>query len=136
MKKILLIAGLLAVVFGSIGYYLYNKPLEDMASAKTDITLQADELYTAYEANETAANARFLDKKIQVTGKVLQVQTDQEGVVGVTLDAGGLLGGVLCKLDGLSEHKRTTFQEGEEVTFKGICTGMLMDVVVERCIEL
>ena len=136
MKKTFLIIGILAVIGGGVGYYMYNKPLEDMASAKTDITLAATELFSAFEADEAAANAKFLDKKVQVTGKVLQVETDGEGIVGITLEAGGMLGGVLCKLDRLSEHKRTTFQEGEEVTFKGICTGILMDVVVERCIEL
>ena len=47
-----------------------------------------------------------------------------------------MLGGVICQLDELSEHKRTEFETGETVQLKGRCTGMLMDVVLVRCVEL
>jgi hypothetical protein len=43
---------------------------------------------------------------------------------------------VNCQLDELTEHKNTTFTPGDKVIFKGICTGMLMDVVMVRCVEV
>ena len=136
MKKIAIIIGLLAIIGAGVGYMMYNKPHKDIKSTKADITISAEELFTAYEADETAANTKFLDKMIEVKGKVLEVKTDEEGNTAVSLEGGGMMFGVICNLDALSEHKRTEFQTGEEVTFKGICTGLLMDVVLVRCVEM
>lgn len=136
MKKILPIIGILALIGGIAGFMMYNKPHDDIRSAKADFEKTATELFTDFETDETAANAKFLDKIITVSGTIAEVSKDEEGKVSITLDGGGLMGGIICKLDDFSEHKRTDFTAGETVTLKGICTGMLMDVVLVRCVEL
>ena len=105
-----------------------------MRNAKADISLKAAQLFSEYEADEKAANTKYLDKTVEVTGKVQSTES-KEGKTSITLDAGGLMGGVICTLDELTKHKRTSFKEGEEVTLKCKCTGMLMDVVLVRCVE-
>ncbi len=136
MKKLILPALLLALIGGFVGYKMYNKPHQEMTSAKADITLAANQLFSEYESDESGANTKYLDKVVQVSGKVLEAAPDKEGIVSVTLDGGGMLGGVICKLDQLTKHKRDNFKAGETVTFKGKCTGMLMDVVLVRCVEI
>ena len=136
MKKIFLLVFLLAITGAGIGYKIYHQPHEDIHSAKPDVVISATELFAAYQLDEATANAKFLDKKIQVSGKIMAVETDEKGKTGISLDAGGMLGGVICKLDNLTDHPRTQFAVGEAVTFKGICTGTLMDVVLERCVEV
>lgn len=134
MKNILLIVGALALAGGIGGYMLYNKPFQNMEKAKADFVISAESLYTEYETDETAANTKYLDQIVQVEGKVRAV-TLEEGITSVSLDAGGMLGGVICQLNEQIKHERTEFQEGETVKFKGVCTGMLMDVVLVRCVE-
>ncbi|MEO1259833.1 MAG: hypothetical protein AAFZ15_13655 [Bacteroidota bacterium] len=136
MKKNFTLLTLLALVGAGIGYKFYNQPHEDIRTVKTEVVISAKELFAAYEANETTANSKFLDKKIEVQGKVVAIEKDAEGKVGITLEAGGMMGGVICKLDHLTDHSRSEFTIGEDVVFKGICIGMLMDVVLERCVEL
>lgn len=134
MKKFLLIGLLLAILAIGVGLMIYHKPHKNMQSAKADFTMPATELYTAFETDESTANTKFLDKVVQVEGVVQSVSKDDAGKISVTLDAGGMLGGVICQLDDLSEHAKTSFEEGEKVVFKGICTGLLMDVVLVRCV--
>lgn len=134
MKKLLQIIALLALIAGGVGYYMYNKPHKDMEDAKADISLTATELFKAFEADEAKANGNYLDKVIVVKGIVQDVSKDEEGNTSLTLESEGMFG-VICKLDNLAEHKRTEFKTGEEVIFKGICTGVLMDVVLVRCVE-
>lgn len=136
MKKILLIAGLLAFIGAGAAFFMYNKPHQNIRSAKADFKLTATELFSEYEANEAAANEKYLGKIIEVTGVVQEVKQDEEGRTGVTLEGGGMMFGVICKLDDFSNPKRTEFAEGEQVTFKGECSGMLMDVVLVRCVEM
>jgi len=136
MKKYIKYIALVAVAGLLVAFYIYNKPHENMKRAKPAYELSASEIYSAYEGDEAAANEQYLDKVIKVSGTVLESKTNDEGVVSVTLEGGGMLGGVICQLDELSEHERTDFEAGEEVTFKGKCTGMLMDVVLVRCVEV
>ena len=70
-----------------------------------------------------------------VSGTVKDVSKNEEGIVSVTLDAGQDMFGVICQLDQLTKHAREDFPIGEKVNFKGVCTGMLMDVVLVRCVE-
>jgi len=131
-KKIILSAIALALLIGAlVGYKMYNKPHRDLAEANADYELSATELFADYETGETAANAKYLDKVIRVEGEILTVSTDEAGQTSLTLDAGGIMGGVICQLD--PEIGDTAFSEGQQVTLNGLCTGMLMDVVLVRC---
>ena len=134
MRKILLIAGFLVIGLGIVAYLIYNKPHQNMQKAEADMKVNAEELFSAFASDETAANEKYLDKVLAVTGEVKSVNTSEEGTVTITLNAGSEMFGVTCELDALSEHAKTDFQPGETITVKGICTGMLMDVVLVRCV--
>ena len=127
---------LLAIAGSAVGFYLWNKPHQNMEKAAADITIEAAELFAAFDTDETAANTEYLDKVIQISGTVRSSSHNEEGDVKVTLDSGDEMFGVICELDELTEHTRTTFDPGEKVTMKGKCTGKLMDVVLVRCVEV
>jgi hypothetical protein len=122
----------LAVAFG---VYLWNKPHQDMASAKADMAIDAKMLYDEFKNNETDANAKYLEKIIQVKGVVAETNKN-EGTTVIVLGCGDPMGGVACELDPLSKHEKTDFQPGEEVIFKGTCSGMLSDVSLSRCVMI
>jgi hypothetical protein len=134
MKQILLILAALLLVGGGVGYYMWNKPHQDMATAKTDVVIDAAALFTEYNADENACNAKYLDKVIAVSGKVKEV-TNDEGSVKVSLDTGGDFG-VRCELSSTAPHVRTEFTPGERVTFKGTCSGLNFDVQLSNCVEV
>ena len=134
MKKFLIVTVILILCAGIFGYLQWNKPHEDIAAAKSDITISANELLTAFQTGEEAANAKYNDKVVEVTGAVREV-TQTEGVTIVRLDAGDSMDGVTCELDADVKHKRTDFKTGDPVTFKCTCSGMNMDVVLNRCVE-
>ncbi len=134
MKKIVYAILLIGLIGGGIGLYQYNKPHKKMVTATSDFIISAAELFTEFENDENISNEKYLDKIVQVSGTVQEVK-EEDGVTSVTLNRGGMFG-VICQLDQLTEHKRITFAIGENVSFKGICTGLLMDVVLVRCVEV
>lgn len=135
MKKYLKYILLLGVIGIGAAYYMYNKPHKNMEKAKADYSIEASNLLTAFEEDESAANTKYLDKTLEISGTVKETRTDEEGMVSVTLETGNELSGVICQLDNLTTHKKTDFQAGEKVIFKGLCTGMLMDVIIVRCVQ-
>ena len=134
MKKILLFLLAAGLIGGAYGYYLWNKPHEDMGAAKAAVTLTAAQLLSEYTADETAANGKYLGQTIAVTGKVKE-STDEGGAVKIMLDAGDENFGVYCTLDSAFQHPRRAFPVGESVMLKGKCDGINLDVQLSRCVE-
>lgn len=135
MKKYLIGFSLLIVIGLLIVFKTYNKPHENMTNAKSEHSLSAADLFSAYQTNEEEANAKYLDKVVTVVGNVKET-TEENGTVSVMLDSDDMMFGIRCQLDDLTTHKRKAFPVGEKISFKGKCTGSLMDVVLVRCVEI
>ncbi len=132
MKKLLIAAAVLAIIGGSIGYYMYNKPVEKMEGMKVDENISATELFETYEADEMTANKRFLDKVIVVKGTVTKTTKD-DGKSAIMLDTGDMLANIMCQMEDIDGDLPA---EGATVTIKGLCTGYLTDVVLIKGILL
>ncbi|MCB9283930.1 MAG: hypothetical protein H6563_07655 [Lewinellaceae bacterium] len=118
------------------GIYLANKPHRNVSRSEPEYFIDAKSLFTAFEEYEEKADAKFLDRVIQVTGVVREVVQDDDGNVRVTLDTGNDFFGIVCELQSSSHWTKADFKAGQEVTFKGLCTGMSMDVVLVRCVRV
>lgn len=127
---IALLVGLL--VAGGIVYFVYNKPHRDVASEEAEHRVTADQLFDEYEADEAAANAKYLDKTIEVTGIISEITVNDAGQTNAILTAeNAMIGGVSTTFQAAVTIE--PLQEGQEVCVKGRCTGKLMDVVVTDC---
>lgn len=135
MKKILIFLLAAGLIGAAVGYYLWNKPHENMEKAKADVAIEAAQLFKEYNADENAANAKYLDKTIAVSGKVKESTKGEDGTIKVSLETGSDFG-VVCEFDPLSKHPRTEFSPGEQVVLKGKCTGLNFDVQLTRCVEV
>lgn len=106
---------------------MYHKTPESISTLKTEFEVNATELLTAFEENETLANHKFLDKVIAVKG-VVDKKEFKDGVLTAYLKTNNPLSKVIFQFENQNEN----IQEGEHLTLKGICTGYLMDVVLVR----
>ena len=70
MKKIIIPVLLVGLVAAGIGYYMYNKPVESLEKKKADVSVTASQIIADYEADEKAANDKYLGKVVEVSGKV------------------------------------------------------------------
>ncbi|MGI9160962.1 MAG: OB-fold protein [Saprospiraceae bacterium] len=136
MWKKIALAVLAAILSGqAVAYYLWNKPHEDISAAKPALSISASELFAAFETDEAAANAQYLDKVVEVLGTVAESGTNEDGSARVVLESGGMFG-VACSLDPLAKHPRTAFPVGEQIRLKGKCSGYNLDVQLDRCVEM
>lgn len=124
-KKIIIGIGIVAVCGAIVGYMMWNKPhvkVEDMKG----VTVSTEELAGDFAKDEAAANKKYLDKVIVVSGKVSEVQENQDGFQAITLS-----NDIQCTM----REKTTTTTAGSTVTIKGFCNGAdLFGVVLSDCI--
>jgi len=128
-KKAIFISLIFALCLAITALTIWNKPHRDVSNEQA-ISITAATLFTEYSADEHAADGRFLNKALEVSGKVAETDTNQDGQIVLVLDAGGPEGAVSCTM----RERNIAVRTQDQVTVKGICTGMVMDVVLTDCV--
>lgn len=124
----LLVIGLLGfgIMKGYI-YYLNNKPHRDVTKEQ-GVSVTAEQIFTDFSTNEAVANHKYLNKAIEVSGEVAEVKKNQDSSTVVVLKTTDPIFGVNCTF----KQDPGNIQPGNKITFKGICTGFISDVVINE----
>lgn len=137
MKKILLLLVCVGAIGAGYGIYMYNKPHASIKNMHSEHSVSAVEIQSAYDQDETAANASYLGKVLTITGELAEVNQENNENAFLVMRTESMMSTVKCQLDQLTEHpKLDGLKVGDQITIKGICTGYLMDVIIERAIIL
>lgn len=128
-SAIILVLVLLALVALFVGYKEYNRPPATAAQLKASIKIEASQLALDYAQNEAAANKNYLGKVIEVAGQVIE----KEGLNILIGDATSQTN-VSCSMDASQAQKLNSVQAGTSVKVRGVCTGYLTDVELDRCV--
>jgi len=127
-KKNLLVVFVVVIAAGlCYAYYVWNKPARDVTKEQ-GIKISAVAIFDSFSNNEQAANAAFLNKAIEVSGTVTDVKKNQAGATVVYLQSSDPMFGVNCTF----KQDPGIITKGSTITFKGICTGYLSDVIINE----
>lgn len=126
-KNILIIIVLVLIGAISYGVYVWNKPARDVVK-ENGLKVSAVEIFAAYMNDEAAADKLYLNKAIEVTGVVSEVKKNQEGKTVIYLQTEDPVFGINCTF----KEEPGSISKGSTVTFKGICTGLLSDVIINQ----
>lgn len=129
MKKLLIIVLLLAAAGGGVYYFVMNKPHKDVTDEKA-IALTAPQLFAEYTANEQAANGKYLNKALEVSGTIATIDQNQDKQQFLVLQTDDALNGVMCTM----RSNDPTLQTGAFVSVKGYCSGYVGDVKLTDCV--
>lgn len=135
-RKTLLTILIVIIVAGGIGagvaYKMWNKPHAKVEDEK-GIAITADELCKEFGADETAANTKYLGKALNVSGRVVKQEMNQEGALVVTVQGNDPDLSVQCTM----RDKNENLDSGSNVTLKGYSSGgdmfgaLLTDCIVK-----
>jgi hypothetical protein len=130
--RILLIFLAVALVLAVIAWKFTFRSAETSVSSEAPaFTLDAAALLQAFENNEDSANSLYLDKIVEVRGRVDAVSADSLGYT-VYLKEADAMSGILCSFD-REALDTVTVRAGGTVSLKGRCSGYLLDVNLNRC---
>ena len=130
--KLAIVAGCI-VICAAIGWYVYNEPHKGVSDVKPDIQITAADLYNDFQRNEASANKKYLNKVIEVTGNVSEVQNVNGSPI-ILLSSTGDMGGVSCQLANNGSNNKNNLKTSTIITIKGKCSGYLMDVNLVDCV--
>jgi hypothetical protein len=112
-----------------------NRPVKPSAPAepaKPDAVVTADELLEQYKKNEIAADQKYKDKLVEVSGKVAEVK--KAPILGYYVALGspqeGEMFDIMCYLDTSAEADAAKLNKGDSVTLLGYCRGRAAGVIL------
>jgi hypothetical protein len=133
MKRALVTLPLLILLCIAVwAVYEYKKPHTGAGNKTTDVQIDAVALYNDFAKNETNANAKYLDKIIEVTGTVDAIQ-NSNGALVVMLNSNQMMGEISCKM---FDNADSVYKKGEKIIIKGKCAGFLSDVNLVDCVTV
>lgn len=142
--KILILLVILGIGGASIGYYMYNKPHENIANKKADFSLSADDLMSEFETDEAAAREKYNDKMLELSGNVESVNKSSDGSLTVLFTNSGMsMGNVKAGIQKEEAEKVSNIKSGDQLSLKGRLSGVnkmdemgidLIDIELSRCV--
>ena len=133
LVKYISYAFIVIILLGGIAWFSFlNVPKASSQGKNAEYTLPATDLFQAFEADEESSNAKYIGEIIEVIGTITEIDTDEQGAAVILLASDSDFGGVLCTLESSQLEKAMKLKLGDRVTIKGVCTGMLMEVVLNK----
>ena len=133
LKKLLIIVLILVLAGGAIGAYMWFKPHPKVENAK-GIIVTAPALAKEYSTDEKTADGKYLNKAIEVSGTVGEVDKNQDGGIMAILQTEDPTTGIQCTM----REKNISVDKGQAITIKGFCSGngitgvSLTDCVIKK----
>lgn len=123
---------LIASVIAAFKYY---KPHKSVRKEEAAYRLSVADLVNAFSEDETSANSRYVGQIIEVRGTLKEMILNDSTLILLMGDSTQMTG-LSCYLQKAEKDKYTSLTRGEQVSVKGVCNGMLLDVVLDKAILL
>ncbi len=111
--------------------WVFREADTSVSAQKADISLDAAKLVQDFEMNEDSANTKYLNKVVSISGTVDNLKETENNIT-VYLKDPGDISGVVCSFD-KTTLDTSSVKPGDRVKIKGICSGYLLDVVLNKC---
>ncbi len=118
VKKFLIFFAVAILAGVGIGVYLWHMPAKKVENT-VGVSISAKDLGKAYAADEKAADAKYLNKAINVSGTISEIDKNQDGGIMVILQTDDPTTGIQCTL----RDRGANPAKGQNIIIKGFCSG-------------
>jgi hypothetical protein len=132
VKIVLFVVFFLALGGILAALYFYNLKAKDLHKVRPDFVTSSTEFQKAFEADEKAASAKYINKIVEVSGEIASARRGEKNTMNVSLKTSSDLSSVICTFPIVLDT--TILKTGNQITIRGECSGFLMDVLLNNCV--
>ena len=133
-KNIAIIVVVIVIILAGYSYKEYYRKPADITTIEPAAKINVAAIVELYQNDESKANQQYLNKTIQVEGTITQIINQQDTLINVFMGDTNSVSNVSCLLDKKYFNGIKKYTVGQPITIKGICTGFLLDVELNRCV--
>ncbi|MFY0594579.1 OB-fold protein [Roseivirga sp.] len=131
-KSILIIVIIVGLIAAYLVYDNFLRTAPAMKRLDADHQVNAVQLYNEFDANEEASNQKYLNKIVEVTGEISEIETPEGSLPIISLKTGGF-GVIKCTMEApLDNEELQKIRLNSSITLKAECIGLLLDVLLIR----
>lgn len=134
-KKITYMLSSVILLTSIIFIIIYYKPHRSVRGEDPAYTMTVQQLVNAFSQSETRADSMYAGRILELEGRLKEMILNDSTLI-LLLGDSTQMTGVSCYLNKDQKQKYTSIRRGETVKVKGICNGMLLDIVMDKCILL
>jgi hypothetical protein len=123
---IIIVLFVVLVVGGALATYRYFNEAASVTTVVTEMNIDATQLVNDYTSDESAANGKYLDKTMQVSGKAGEINIDGDNSF-VEIMVPDSDSKVRCTFDNENSVLLYNISEGMTVEITGVCKGFSSD---------
>ena len=131
VKVVALVAGpaIMFLGFKATSNYLENEKHEDTANTSSAYTVTALDLIREFQANDSAANAKYREQILTVNGNISTIELPNDSTVNIKFtDTTGSY--AIFPFYGEAAVDAKKLKEGEAVSVKGSCSGGVLSEIL------
>jgi hypothetical protein len=117
-KKILLTALVLLIAGVIFAVYLFNIP-QKKVERENSVVISASLLEQEFNSDEKTSNIKYLNKAIEVSGTIMEVDKNQDGGLMIVLKTDDTTKGVQCTM---RDKNTGNYTKGQQIAIKGFCS--------------
>lgn len=140
VRKLLLVALVLAAAGGFYAYREYNRRNPEMADVKPDHTLSMQEAMHAFDTDAEQAKKKYVNKVLEISGSVVGVDKDEKGFYTLVMGTETNMTSIRCVVDSVYTNRAAAFKLGDSARVRGVCVGynaddmgLGADLLLNRC---
>jgi putative nucleic acid binding protein len=147
IKAVFILLGLVILIIGGIGFYMFNMPHRNVQAAKSDYKLSASAIVLEYLEDPVKANDKYLDaegesKILEITGTIASISTDFNNQKVILLKSENAKAGVNATFTEETNPSVANLKEGQKISVKGVIRSgasydedleMYENVILEKC---
>ena len=125
------------IIAASLGGNTSSSPSNTSSTNQPEveaISISAQQLYSEYKENQIAADQKYDNQILEVSGTVNSIGKDIVDSMYVALNTGDIIGSVQCMLEDSEIDKAVNLVEGQSIVVQGKNSGMLMNVILRNCV--
>lgn len=110
--------------------YLENEKFEDTANTKADYTVNASDLIKEFQANDSAANAKYREKILTVNGTISAIERPNDSTMNIKFIDTTTGSYAIFPFLGEEFVEAKNLKEGDTVSVKGSCSGGVLSEIL------
>ncbi len=121
---------ILVIVLIPVIWYIFTLTFDDTADLKPDYNVQALSLISEFEQNEKGANAKYVEKLVEVTGSVSAIEkADSTANIKMIDEASGSY--LIFAFQPDQKNAINKLKTGQNVIIRGSCSGAVYSEILE-----
>lgn len=136
IKYAIIVVVILAALGAAIGLKMFFKPHADVSKMDADFKVEAVNLMAEFQHDETAATAKYSEKILEISGKLVAKSKLQNGTDILILE--NEMEGISCQLDSswstANQSVIQALEAGNPIKIKGVCKGYLMEIKISPAV--